>query len=36
MFKRMVRQEVDGSVGCGGFSVDTDVKASGASGYGQV
>jgi hypothetical protein len=33
MFKRMIRQEIDGSVGCGGFSVNTDAQVGGVSGY---
>jgi hypothetical protein len=36
MFKWMVRHEIDVSVGCGGFLLNTDVKTDGASGYGQV
>jgi hypothetical protein len=24
MFRRVIREEIDGSVGCGGFSVNTD------------
>jgi hypothetical protein len=33
MFKWVIRQEIDGSVRCGGFSVNTNAKVGGASGY---
>ena len=36
MIKGVIRKEIDGGVGCGGFSVDTDVQVGGVSGNGQV
>jgi hypothetical protein len=33
MFKRVIRHEIDGSVSCGGFSVNTDAQVGGVSGY---
>jgi hypothetical protein len=32
MFDRVIREEFDGSVGCGGFSVNIDAKVGGVSG----
>jgi hypothetical protein len=34
MFHRVVGHEIDGSVGCGGFPVNTNAKVGGVSGYG--
>ena len=34
MIKGVIRKEIDGGVGCGGFSVDTDVQVGGVSGNG--
>ena len=36
MFKRVIRKEIDGGVGCGGFLVNTDAQVGGVSGYWQV
>ena len=33
MFKQVIREEIDGSVRCGGFSVNTDAKVGGVSDY---
>jgi hypothetical protein len=34
--KRVIRKEIDGSVSCGGFWVNTDAQVGGVSGYRQV
>ena len=36
MFESVIRKEIDGSFGCGGFLVNTDVQVGGLSGYWQV
>ena len=36
MFEWVIRKEIDGSVGHGGFAEDTYAKAGGFSGYWQV
>jgi hydroxypyruvate isomerase len=33
MFRWVTRMEIDGSVGCGGLSINTDDKVGGISGY---
>jgi hypothetical protein len=33
VFKGVIRKEDDGSVGCGGFSVNTDAQVGEVSGY---
>ena len=33
MLKRVIRKETDGSVGCGGLSVNTDIEVGGVSDY---